>query len=73
MNAPWTDIGRVESDVSDIRNQLRDKVDRYELSSIGNDVSRAEQGISGLRSDMEAQLSELRDRVFTLEQGGQDD
>ena len=39
---PWTDTGRLQSDISDIRNELRGKANGYEIHAVSSRVDTLE-------------------------------
>jgi len=63
MQAPWTEIGRLQSEVSDINRQLNGKVESYEVHAIRSNVDSLERSFRSLSSDFD----ELRFRVETSE------
>lgn len=62
MNAPWTDVGRLQSDISNIESQLRGKADSHEVHSLHSKLGSVEHTNQELRSD----LDELRRQCDSL-------
>ena len=62
-SAPWTEIGRVESDVRSLQQDLSRKVNDYDLSTTNGNVDRLECTVRELR----ATIDELLTRVQELE------
>ena len=62
-SAPWTAIGRVESDVRSLQQDLSRKANDYDLSTTNGNVYRLECTVRELR----ATIDELRARVQELE------
>jgi hypothetical protein len=50
MQAPWTEIGRLQSDVSDIRNELRRKAESHEIHSLSRRLDALERTIGEISS-----------------------
>ncbi len=61
--APWTGIGSLQSDVSEIRSQLHGKADKYELHSVIGKLDSLERECREIRSAVDG----LRDRIERLE------
>lgn len=61
---PWTGIGSLQSEVSDIRNQLSRKVNDYEIHSINTRLDRLEYTLREISSVLDG----LRYRCETLEE-----
>ena len=61
--APWTEIGRLQSDVSDIKRQLNNKADSNEMHEISRKLDSLERSLRQVSSDTD----ELRCRVEDAE------
>jgi flagellar biosynthesis chaperone FliJ len=61
---PWTGLGSLQSDVSDIKSQLHGKVDSHEIHSINSRLDRLEHTMREISSA----LDELRHRCEILEE-----
>lgn len=61
--APWTGIGSLQSDVSEIRSQLHGKADKYELHSIVSKLDSVERECREIRSALDG----FRDRIERME------
>ncbi len=69
MQAPWTEIGRLESDVRDIKNQLSQSAKSYELQQISSDVDSLERTVRGISSSFDEfryELETLKEEMRTL-------
>ena len=67
MQAPWTEIGRLDSDVRDIKSQLNQMAQSHEVhqmrsnvDSLENTVREISSASQGLRYDIEALKEEMR-------------
>ena len=63
IQAPWTEIGRLQSDVSDIKRQLNGKVESHEIHSLKSNVDSMERSLREISSNFDA----LRYRVEETE------
>jgi len=62
-HAPWTDLGSLQQEIDGVANQLRGKVDKYEMVSLRTDLDRLAYTVEGLRTDLatfRAWLEELQ-------------
>ena len=69
MQAPWTEIGRLESDVREIKNKLASTVERHQVEQINRNVTILESNtrkISSLCAELRYDLETLREEVRTL-------
>lgn len=64
MSVPWSEIGRLQSDVTSLENKMHGKADKYELSSIKNDVASLE---SSFR-ELDAKIDRMEYRLQALEE-----
>jgi uncharacterized protein YhaN len=62
MQAPWTEIGRIESDVRDLKNQISQMVKSYEWQQVRSDVDSLERTLREVSSE----FTELRYEIETL-------
>ena len=63
ISPPWTELGRVESDVRQVQQDLTRKANGYDLSATNGNVDRLECIVRELR----ATIDELLTRVQELE------
>jgi len=61
--APWTGIGSLQRDISDIKQKLLGKVDKYEIHSINSRLDRLEHTVREISSALDG----LRYRCEALE------
>ena len=61
---PWTGIGSLQSEISDIKRQLSGKADSYEIHSINTRLDRLEHSIREISSICD----DLRHRLQVLEE-----
>jgi hypothetical protein len=69
MQAPWTEIGRLQSDVSQIKNQLHQMAQSHEVHQITRNVDSLEctvQEISSASDGIRTELETLREEVRLL-------
>jgi archaellum component FlaC len=66
MQAPWTEIGRLESDVRDINSKLHQVAQSHEIHQVSSDVGRLEHTVreisatcAGLRNELETMRQEM--------------
>lgn len=64
LQAPWTDIGSLQSDVREIRSQIHNKADNHEIHSINRRLDSLEHTCRELSS----QINEVLYRVQRLEE-----
>jgi predicted nucleic acid-binding Zn-ribbon protein len=60
MQAPWTDVGRLQSDVQQIGNQICRKADSHEIDSLRSDVVRLESELREVNATLDGLRSELQ-------------
>ena len=60
MQAPWTDVGRLQSDVQQISDQIWRKADSHEIDSLRSDVVRLEGELREVNSTLDGLRSELQ-------------
>ena len=63
ISPPWTELGRVESDVRQVQQDLMRKANGYDISTTNDNVDRLECTVRELR----ATIDELLTRVQELE------
>ena len=66
MQAPWTEIGRLESDVREIKSKLDRTVERHQLEQVNSNVVSLESTVRELRSTCDGlryELETLREEV----------
>ena len=61
---PWTGIGSLQSEVSDIKNQLRGKVESYEIHSVKTRLDHLEHTVREISS----LCDDFRHRLQVLEE-----
>ncbi len=69
MQAPWTEIGRLESDVRDIKSQLSQFSKSYELQQVDSNVGGLEHTVREISSSFDGlryELEALREEIRTL-------
>lgn len=57
---PWTDIGNMQSDVIKIKTDLRDKVNKYEITSLNIKVGALVNAVSDVSTICDVILSRLQ-------------
>ena len=70
--APWTEIGRLQSDVSDIKRQLNNKVDNHEIHTLRNNVDSLERSMWELSSsvdELRGRIEDAENKIMILEDG----
>jgi predicted nucleic acid-binding Zn-ribbon protein len=60
---PWTDTGRLQQEISDVRRQINQKAGSHEIYAINNRLNSLEQTIANINS----QIRDLLYRIQTLE------
>lgn len=63
--APWTDVGRLQSEVQSIKNDLRNKADNYEISSMKSrisDIERSMRDLNNLAHRIDYRLKNLEEK-----------
>jgi DNA repair ATPase RecN len=60
-SAPWTEIGSLQHEVREIRNQLHQKANSYEISEIDRRLDSMEHTCRSLRSEIDGILSRLQE------------
>lgn len=60
MNAPWTEIGRLQQDVQSLENKLNGKADSYEISSLRSNVDHLEHTMREISSALDGFRTELQ-------------
>jgi hypothetical protein len=60
MQAPWTDVGRLQSDIQQIGNQMWRKADSHEIHLLRSDVVRLESELREVNSTLDGLRSELQ-------------
>jgi len=63
MQAPWTEIGGLQSEIRDIKSELGQMVRSYELHSLTSRVDRLEHSVR----ETSSQVNELLSRIETVE------
>jgi len=61
--APWTEIGRLQSDLSDVKRQLNNKAENHEIHTLNIKVDSMERSMRELSSN----IDELRYRIEDAE------
>ncbi len=62
-NSPFTDIGRLEHEVADLRRTVNNKADSYEIRDITNKVSNSNSEISSRVDSLEYSVRELSSQI----------
>ncbi len=62
-NSPFTDIGRLEHEVSDIRRNISNKADGYEIRNLSDKVANSTNEINSRLDSMEYSVRELSTRI----------
>lgn len=57
--APWTEIGRLQSDLRDLQNKLSGKADDWKIHELENKIRNLENRISNFESNLEQRISQL--------------
>jgi len=66
LRAPWTDTGRLQSDILSIKNELSRKVNNYEITSLNSRVVSLEHTVRELCTEVtgiRSQLQELQQKT----------
>lgn len=63
INSPFTDIGRLEHEVNDLRHNISNKADSYEIRDLASTVSNSNSEIYGRLDSLEYSVQELSSRV----------
>jgi peptidoglycan hydrolase CwlO-like protein len=63
-HAPWSDIGRIQQELNQVKNDLRNKPNSYEISSINSKLDSLERAMRELGST----LTEIQYRLQELEE-----
>lgn len=58
-SAPWTDIGRIQHEVADVKQQLHGKVNNHEIHALASRVDRLEHSLREARADIAGLLSRI--------------
>jgi predicted nucleic acid-binding Zn-ribbon protein len=69
--APWTELGRVQAEVEDLKRQVRDKGSAMDLDSVSRRLSRLEETVRQAKhqaDDTERKVNQLQEdfRLFSL-------
>ena len=77
MNAPWTDLGRVESDIRDVKSQLSSFAKSYEFHEISRRVDTLECSVREIGTSLDGfryEIEELLQKINDIElRGGKDE
>lgn len=71
MQAPWTEIGRIQGDVCSIRNEMRNKPDSHEVTSLSRRMDSMEHSIRDIRSILDELISWKRDEIDRKQRGAE--
>lgn len=66
LSAPWTEIGRLQSEIQSLNSKLQGKVNSYEVSSLTSSMASLECTIREISSTLDGfrnELSELQENV----------
>lgn len=66
MNAPWTDIGRVEGEIQSIHNDLHRKAESYEITTINGKLDSLERTVREISTTVDGifyRLQELGEKI----------
>ena len=63
LQAPWTDIGRLQQDISDLQRRLGNKVESYE---VGN-INRKLHDLANTVAHIQSQVNEILNKIHALE------
>jgi len=63
LQAPWTDIGRLQQDISDLQRRLGNKVESYE---VGN-INRKLHDLANTVAHIQSQVNEMLNKIHALE------
>lgn len=66
--APWTDIGSLQSDVRQLRDELRNKAKDYEIHALNSRVDSLERACGQLRSEIDGLLSRMQEMEANIRQ-----
>ena len=61
LRAPWTDTGRLQSDILSIKNELSRKVNNYEITSLNSRVVSLEHTVRELCTEVTGLCSQLQE------------
>ena len=64
LQAPWTEVGRLQSDISEIKSALGRKVEQHELSAIHRRLDSLESSIGAISTALDG----LRSRCEAMEE-----
>ena len=60
LSAPWTEIGRLQSDISNLESKLNQKADSHEIRSINSKMADLERSVGEVRSMCDGFQSQLQ-------------
>jgi predicted nucleic acid-binding Zn-ribbon protein len=69
MQAPWTEIGRLQSDIQDLKSQINNTVRPYELASLRSTMDSLEHSLREVSSEvvcLRAELQEVQQEIHRL-------
>jgi len=69
LREPWSDIGRLQSDIRDLQNKLGQFAQSYELTPLQNNIRNLQDENSSLRRDLDdvrSAIDILREEVERL-------
>jgi predicted nucleic acid-binding Zn-ribbon protein len=62
---PWTDVGKIQTEIDSIKSELREKAESYEVNSLQQKLKELEYRVDSL----ERSLQSVHSRLFALEDG----
>ena len=68
MESPFTSIGRAQGDIDRLRNELRGKVNAYEIHALTSKLDRLEHSLREISTALDGILSRLQDAESRLQE-----
>ena len=72
MSAPWTEIGKLQMDLDELKREVQRKVPNHEMDQVSRRFSKLEQTIHHLEhtvQHLEQNVQTLKEQVETIRQG----
>ncbi len=69
FSPPWTEIGRIQTEVDSLKSELRGKVDNHELHSTKSTLARLEHSLGAIHTEVDG----LCARIEALERASEEE